>query len=78
MERAKKELDTFLNELVNSYPQVTMSKLNPATIEEIGVKSRDFFEKAKNKINELASKNNGCQKNLTVNLQRSLLNIMGF
>lgn len=62
METIKREFDEFLNDLVKSYPKATLSRLTPDTIEEIGTKSRDFFKKAKNKIDELVAENDTINK----------------
>ena len=58
MENIIKEFDQYLNELVKSYPKaITPIHNSPSTLTEVGAKSKDFFQKAENKINELISKN---------------------
>lgn len=77
MEIVKKEFDAFLHDLVKSYPKTTIARLNPESLQEIVVKSYDFFEKSKNKINDLTSAYNYSKNQLHVELAELLIKYHG-
>jgi cysteine sulfinate desulfinase/cysteine desulfurase-like protein len=58
METIKAEYKTFLKEVAATYPKATTSVMEqPSSMHELTVKTRDFNEKAKNKLEELIAKN---------------------
>jgi hypothetical protein len=58
MEKIKTEFENYLKGLVESYPTTTNTILqDPSSLNNVGIKSRDYNAKVQNKIQELASKN---------------------
>lgn len=69
----KNEFEAFLKELVETYPKTTDTvNNNPASLNDLGIKSKDFNAKAKSKITELASKYNMSKTILNIELSELL------
>jgi len=70
----KNEFEAFLKVLIETYPKAdTTVRKNPTSLSEVGKKSKNFNEKAKNKINELASKYGKSEHVLRIELSEILV-----
>jgi len=65
MEDLKKEFESYLKEIIESYPKATETlRDNPSGIKDVGEKSRDFNAKCQAKIKEMAIANKIPELNL--------------